>query len=152
MADRLRIGVIGANPTQSWAKRGHLPAILALPEELELVAVCTTREETADVRLNPDGSFVGFVPVREGRNRVLVNALASDGSRGSTEFDITFKYQEMTDAELQAELERVRKRNREIQLIMEQKRQEAFRKLERERMVEIEVEVEDENEEQDPGE
>ena len=43
MAGRLRIGVIGANPTQSWAKRGHLPAILALPEELELAAVCTTR-------------------------------------------------------------------------------------------------------------
>ena len=42
----------------------------------------TTQESAPDVRLNPDGSFQAFVPVREGRNRVLVNALASDGTRG----------------------------------------------------------------------
>jgi hypothetical protein len=119
----------------------------------DVVAVNTTLGEMSgprDIELNPDGSFKGFVPVAPGMNRIRVSALASDGSRGSTEFDITFKYQEMTDAELESELERVRKRNREIQLIMEQKRQDAFRKLERERMVEIEVE--DEDEKQDPDE
>ena len=65
MAGRLRIGVIGANPTQSWAKRGHLPAILAMPEELELVAVCTTREETARESARIYGARHHFADYRE---------------------------------------------------------------------------------------
>ena len=65
MADRLRIGIIGANPTQSWAKRGHLPAILAMPEELELVAVCTTREETARESARIYGARYHFADYRE---------------------------------------------------------------------------------------
>ena len=65
MADRLRIGVIGANPTQSWAKRGHLPAILAMQEELELVAVCTTREETARESARIYGARHHFADFRE---------------------------------------------------------------------------------------
>jgi len=109
----------------------------------DVVAVnLTTRDMSgpADILVNPDGSFEGFVPVRPGTNRIRVSALASDGSRGSTEFDIVFKHQDLTDAELQAELERVRERNRDIQLLMERKRQEAFRQGERERQLEIEVE------------
>ena len=65
MAGRLRIGIIGANPTQSWAKRGHLPAILAMPEELELVAVCTTREETARESARIYGARYHFADYRE---------------------------------------------------------------------------------------
>ena len=42
----LRVGVIGANPTYGWSPRAHLPALVALPD-IELVAVCTTREESA---------------------------------------------------------------------------------------------------------
>jgi hypothetical protein len=109
----------------------------------DVVAVnLTTRDMSgpADILVNPDGSFEGFVPVRPGTNRIRVSALASDGSRGSTEFDIVFKHQDLTDAELQAELERVRERNRDIQLLMERKRQEAFRRGERDRQLEIEVE------------
>jgi hypothetical protein len=93
-----------------------------------------------DILLKPDGSFEGFVPVRPGSNRIRISALASDGSRGSTEVEFEFRHQDLTDAELRAELERIRKRNREIQLLMERKRQEAFRRRERERMLEIEVE------------
>ena len=44
-ADRIRVGVVGAN-VNSWAARSHLPAIQAL-HELELAAVCTTRMESA---------------------------------------------------------------------------------------------------------
>ena len=65
MTDKLRIGVIGANPTQSWAKRGHLPAILAMPKELELVAVCTTREETARESARIYGARYHFSDFRE---------------------------------------------------------------------------------------
>ncbi|MBI4214277.1 MAG: Gfo/Idh/MocA family oxidoreductase [Chloroflexi bacterium] len=42
----LRLGIVGANPTQGWAPRTHLPAIVGLPE-YELTAVCTTKEESA---------------------------------------------------------------------------------------------------------
>ncbi len=100
-----------------------------------------------DIFLQPDGSFRGFVPVRPGRNRIRVSALASDGTRGSTEFDVEFKHQELTDAELAEELERIRTRNREIQLLMERKRQEVFRRQVRERSLQIQVE---ENEESKP--
>lgn len=119
----------------------------------DVVAVnLTTRDMSGptDILVSPDGSFEGFVPVRPGRNRIRVSALASDGSRGSTELEILFKHQDLTDAELEAELERVRRRNREIQLIMEQKRQEAFRRRERERALEIRVEDNEQAEESQP--
>src|SRR6266571_5097591 len=47
MADRLRLGVVGANPNVGWASRTHLPALLALPE-FDLAAVCTTKQESAE--------------------------------------------------------------------------------------------------------
>src|SRR3954466_11745241 len=47
MAERpLRLGIVGANPTQGWAPRTHLPAIVGLPD-YELTAVCTTKEASA---------------------------------------------------------------------------------------------------------
>ena len=64
----------------------------------------TTQESAPDVRLNPDGSFQAFVPVREGRNRVLVNALASDGSEANLEIEFDFKVAEKKGLEKQAEL------------------------------------------------
>jgi hypothetical protein len=115
----------------------------------DVVAVNLTLGEMSapeDILLLPDGSFRGFVPVRPGQNRIRVSALASDGTRGSTEFEIEFRHLDLTDAELEAELERVRRRNREIQIMMERKRQEAFRKRERERALSIEVENDEETE------
>jgi hypothetical protein len=108
----------------------------------DVVAVNLTLMEWAgpnDILLAPDGSFQGFVPVRPGLNRIRVSALASDGSRGETEFDLHFAQQGMTDLELSAERDRIRERNREIQLRLERERQNAFRKQERERVLEIEV-------------
>ena len=118
----------------------------------DVVAVNLTLGEMAgpdDILLQPDGSFRGFVPVRPGRNRIRVSALASDGSRGETELEITFKHQDLTNAELHVERDRIRKRNRELQLLMERRRQQAFRRSERERMLELEVE-EDSQEEGEP--
>lgn len=108
----------------------------------DVVAVNLTLMEWAgpnDILLSPDGSFKGFVPVRPGVNRIRVSALASDGSRGETEFDLKFAQQGMTTLELQAEQERIRARTREIQLRLERDRQEAFRRQERERTLEIGV-------------
>ena len=109
----------------------------------DVVAVNLTIAEMAgpeDILTAPDGSFKGYVPVRPGKNRVRVSALASDGSRGSTEIEFTFRHQELTDAEMNVELGRIRKRNRELQLLMERARQKAFRKSIRERDLEIKVE------------
>lgn len=87
----------------------------------------TTSEISADVRLSPDGSFSGFVPVREGTNRVRVTALASDGSTGTVEFDLEFEKAGLSGRELAIELERIRNRNRELQLLIESERIKRFR-------------------------
>src|SRR5438093_1872689 len=44
---RLRLGVVGANPNVGWASRTHMPALMALPD-FELAAVCTTKRESAE--------------------------------------------------------------------------------------------------------
>jgi len=103
-----------------------------------VVTNLTTGDFSTDVRLSPDGSFTGYVPVREGANRVRVTALASDGSRGSVELDLTFQMAELSDREMARELERIRDRNRELQLLLERKRIEEFRKNEQQRK-ELEV-------------
>jgi hypothetical protein len=108
----------------------------------DVVAVNLTLMEWAgpnDILLSPDGSFTGFVPVRPGVNRIRVSALASDGSRGSMEFDLKFAQQGMTELELAADRDRIRQRTKEIQLRLERDKQEAFRKQERERTLEIGV-------------
>ncbi len=109
----------------------------------DVVAVNLTLMEWAgpnDILLAPDGSFQGFVPVRAGKNRIRVSALASDGTRGSTEFDLDFAQAGMSGLELSAERDRIQARNREIQLRLERERQNAFRKQERERVLEIGIE------------
>jgi predicted dehydrogenase len=53
MSKRYKVAVVGAGISNSpdgrerWAVRAHLPALKALPELFETVAVCTTRMETA---------------------------------------------------------------------------------------------------------
>ncbi len=99
----------------------------------------TTSEVSADVQLSPDGSFSGFVPVREGKNRVRVTALASDGSIGAVEFDLEFERAGLSGRELALELERIRKRNTELQLLIESERIKRFREQQR-KGLEIRVE------------
>jgi hypothetical protein len=95
----------------------------------------STGDFSTDVRLSPDGSFSGFVPVREGSNRVRITALASDGSRGSVELDLDFRLSSLSDRELARELERIRTRNRELRLLLERKRIEDFRKQQRREII-----------------
>jgi len=91
----------------------------------------TTREVSYDVSLSPDGSFSGFVPVREGRNRVRITALASDGSSGSVDFDLVFETAGLTERELALELERIRERNKQLILLIERERIQRFRERQR---------------------
>jgi predicted dehydrogenase len=59
MADRIRLGVIGANIHRGWAPRSHLPALAASPE-FELAAVCTTRRESAEESARMFGARLAF--------------------------------------------------------------------------------------------
>ncbi|MDJ0789273.1 MAG: VWA domain-containing protein [Myxococcota bacterium] len=101
----------------------------------------TTREDAPDVRLSPDGSFVAFVPVKEGRNRVLVNALASDGSEANVELEFDFSVkQNMDDRMRELELARLRRINDELIRHLEAERVKRERRLKRmERQLELEA-------------
>jgi Mg-chelatase subunit ChlD len=98
----------------------------------------TTQESAPDVRLNPDGSFQAFVPVREGRNRVLVNALASDGSEANVEIEFDFRVAEKKGLEKQAELARLRKLNDELIRNLEA---EKVKRARREQRIKRELEI-----------
>ncbi len=101
----------------------------------------TTKEVSYDVNLSPDGSFSGFVPVREGRNRVRVTALSSNGGSGSYDFDLDFETSGLTERELAIELERVRERNKQLMLLIERERIQRFRERQRK---ELELGVDEE--------
>lgn len=47
MPEKIRVGIVGANPTRGWALTTHLPALNAL-SNFEVVAVATTRRESAE--------------------------------------------------------------------------------------------------------
>jgi predicted dehydrogenase len=47
MADKIRLGLIGASVGGTWSARSHLPALRA-SAEVELTAVCTTRADSAE--------------------------------------------------------------------------------------------------------
>jgi len=91
----------------------------------------TTKEVSYDVSLAPDGSFSGFVPVREGRNRVRITALTSDGTSGSVDLDLDFETSGLSERELALELERVRERNKQLMLLVERERIQRFRERQR---------------------
>jgi hypothetical protein len=104
-----------------------------------IITNLTTSEISYDVQLAPDGSFSAFVPVREGSNRVQVTALASDGGEQSVELDVNFEKSGLSERELTLELERIKKRNKELLRLIERQRIQSFRDRQQKR-VEIEAE------------
>ena len=59
MADNVRLGIIGAN-VAGWAGRAHMPALAAGVPGVELVAVCTTRQESAEEAAKKFGVSLAF--------------------------------------------------------------------------------------------
>ncbi len=101
----------------------------------------TTEESTPDVRLNPDGSFLAFVPVREGRNRILVNAVGSDGSETNRELSVDFSLAKAEGRMLARDLERLRRINAQLALELEAERvRREKRRLRMQRELEIRAE------------
>ncbi|HKA15621.1 MAG TPA: hypothetical protein VKH41_11435, partial [Myxococcota bacterium] len=91
----------------------------------------TTKEVSTDVKLLPDGSFSGFVPVREGKNQVRVTALANDGTSASVDLELDFAASGKSERELALELERIRERNKELMLLVDRDHIKRFREHQR---------------------
>lgn len=94
----------------------------------------TTQDVSYDVSLSPDGSFSGFVPVSEGQNIIEVTALASDGGESTVKLAFQFEKSGLTEREMVLELERVKKRNRELMLLIERERIQKFRDRQKKRV------------------
>src|SRR5215831_15752480 len=59
MADKIRLGLIGASVTGTWSARSHLPALRA-SSDVELAAVCTTKAESAEAARQAWGARLAF--------------------------------------------------------------------------------------------
>src|ERR1700722_4028224 len=59
MADRIRLGLIGASVKGTWSARSHLPAVQA-SSEVELTATCTTRADSAEAARQAWGARLAF--------------------------------------------------------------------------------------------
>src|SRR5438067_88790 len=75
MADKIRLGFVGANVRSVWASQSHFPALLATPD-LELTAVCTTRPETAEEAREAFGAKLAFSDWREMVHSPQIDAVA----------------------------------------------------------------------------
>ena len=64
MASKIRVGMVGITPNRGFSSIAHMPALQALPD-FEIVAVCTTRQETADAAAKHYGVPLAFAdPVK----------------------------------------------------------------------------------------
>jgi predicted dehydrogenase len=59
MADKIRLGLIGASVSGTWSSRSHLPAARA-SSAVELTAVCTTRADSAEAARQAYGARLAF--------------------------------------------------------------------------------------------
>src|SRR3954454_1567732 len=64
MADRIRLGLIGASVRGTWSSRSHLPALRA-SGDIGLTAVCTTRADSAEAARQAYGARLAFADWRE---------------------------------------------------------------------------------------
>ena len=64
MANKIRLGFVGANVNSGWSSQSHYPALLASPD-VELTAVCTSRPESAEEARKAFGAKLAFHDFRE---------------------------------------------------------------------------------------
>ena len=57
--NRIRVGIVGANPSRGFASIAHIPALQALPD-FEISAVCTTWQDSADAAAKHFGVPLAF--------------------------------------------------------------------------------------------
>ncbi|MBV8167843.1 MAG: Gfo/Idh/MocA family oxidoreductase, partial [Alphaproteobacteria bacterium] len=59
MAEKIRLGLIGASVKGTWSSRSHLPALRAT-RDIELTAVCTTKADSAEAARQVYGARLAF--------------------------------------------------------------------------------------------
>src|SRR6185503_18710574 len=59
MAKTIRVGMVGVTPDRGFSSIAHMPALQALPE-FEVVAICTTRQESAEAAARHYGVPLAF--------------------------------------------------------------------------------------------
>ncbi len=64
MAEKIRLGLIGASVKGTWSARSHLPAVQA-SEDVELTAVCTTKADSAEAARLAYGARLAFDDYRK---------------------------------------------------------------------------------------
>jgi predicted dehydrogenase len=64
MADKIRLGLIGASVSGTWSSRSHLPALQA-SSDVELTAVCTTKADSAEAARQAYGARLAFDDYRK---------------------------------------------------------------------------------------
>lgn len=75
MAEKVRLGFVGANVRSNWSTQSHFPALLASPD-VEMTAVCTTRPETAEEAREAFGAKLAFHDYREMVTSSEIDAVA----------------------------------------------------------------------------
>src|SRR3954449_6457828 len=75
MANKIRLGFVGANVRSNWASQSHFPALLASPD-VEMTAVCTTRPESAEEAREAFGAKLAFHDYREMVTSPEIDAVA----------------------------------------------------------------------------
>ncbi len=63
MANKIRLGFVGANVSAHWASQSHFPALRASPD-VEMTAVCTTTPASAEAARNTFGAKLAFSDYR----------------------------------------------------------------------------------------
>src|SRR5881296_1981797 len=71
--NRIRVGIIGANPDRGWAAQAHIPALKSLSDDFEITALSTSRRESADA-----ASKLFGVPIAFDNHKDLVNSAVVD--------------------------------------------------------------------------
>lgn len=64
MAEKIRLGFVGANVNSTWSQQSHFPALLASPD-VEFTAACTSRPESAEEAKKAFGTKLAFHDFRE---------------------------------------------------------------------------------------
>src|SRR3954452_15458733 len=75
MAQKIRLGLIGASVRGTWSARSHLPALRA-SADVELTAVCTTKAESAEAARQAYGARLAFHDHREMIGSPEIDAVA----------------------------------------------------------------------------
>ena len=63
-SSKIRVGIVGASASRGFAQIAHMPALKALPQ-FEIVAVCTSRRETAEAAARHYGARLAFADAGE---------------------------------------------------------------------------------------